>query len=88
MKIDDYSWEEKKREAERIYEILRGAGLSARAAHGLAWVGYETREKILEAYKDKRLLKLRHIGVVSYHEIGRWLNKPEPKLCPYCRRPL
>jgi hypothetical protein len=87
MRLDDYEWEEKLREDERRFARFRMQGLSVRAAHGLAFAELETREAILEAYKNKRLLKVRHIGVVTYSEIGKWLNEKET-LCPYCKRPL
>jgi ribosomal protein S27AE len=78
----------------RWYEIdeerfvqLRNQGLSKRAAKALSDPDYDTREKILQAYKTKGLLKRRQIGVVTYNEIGKWLNEKEP-VCPHCGRPL
>jgi hypothetical protein len=85
-----FSWYKLDEDQKHCFAVLRLAGLSVRAAGALARVGpgYESRENIRAAYKSKRLLRFRNIGLVTYKEIGRWLDEKEPGVCPYCHRSL
>ena len=56
-------------------ESLFGHKLSARTYYNLLRHGIETKEQVLDAYINGKLLKLRNMGKVSHNEIFDWLDK-------------
>lgn len=71
------------------YSDPRYEGLSYRASSVLNNCNLDTREQILEAVKNGRLLKTRNVGPAVMREILEWLGVPKrgvdhTKICPTC----
>lgn len=71
------------------YSVPGHEGLSYRASSVLNNCNLHTREQILEAVKNGRLLKTRNVGPAVMREILEWLGVPKrgadkTHICPTC----